>query len=110
MEFIKNDLINETIDVFIDTWSHLKDTPDIIDEKYLKKIDKFIFKNLKKKFNEINIYDLIILEEQGYKLSFFQRLKVKNSGLKSLYEYQKSQLNKEDIKEYVLEKIQGETK
>ena len=85
MEFYKNELINVTIDKFSETWSHTLDTGDFVPPKYLKKLDKYIYQNLKKKFKEIEIYHLLYLQENGYKLSLFQKLKISMSGLKPLY-------------------------
>lgn len=85
MQFNKNELINNCIDEYAKTFSHTLNTGDFISPKYLKKIDKYIFKNLKKKFNEIEIYDLLYLQEHGLKLSLFQKLKIAFSKLKYLY-------------------------
>ena len=46
---------------------------------------KLVIKNLKKKFNEIEIYDLLYLQEHGLKLNLFQKLKIAFSKLKYLY-------------------------
>ncbi|MGN0748176.1 MAG: hypothetical protein ACI4L1_00625 [Christensenellales bacterium] len=93
MEFKKNELINRTIDEYATTWSHTLDTGDFIDAKFLKKIDKYIYNNLKKKFKEIEIYNLLYLQEQGYKLGLFQKLKISFSGLKPLYVSEQEHIN-----------------
>ena len=85
MQFNKNELINNCIDEYAKTFSHTLNTCDFISPKYLKKIDKYIFKNLKKKFDEIEIYDLLYLQEHGLKLNLFQKLKIAFSKLKYLY-------------------------
>lgn len=85
MEFNKNKLINQTIDEYATTWSHTLDTEDYIDKKFLQKIDKYIYKNMKKKFYEIEIYHLLYLQEKGIKLGLFEKLKIAFSGLKPLY-------------------------
>lgn len=85
MEFKKNELINEALDKHFETWSHTLDTADFVPAKYLNKIDRYIFKLLKKKLKELEIYYLLYLQEYGYKLSIFQKLKIYFSGLKPLY-------------------------
>ncbi len=103
MDFNKNELINQTIDTYAESWSHTMDTEDFIDAKYLKKIDKYLFRNLKSKFNEIEVYNLLHLQEQGYQLGMFQKLRIWLSGLKPLYLSEKQKLeqvarDKEELK------------
>lgn len=93
MEFRKNELINETLDKHFETWSHTLDTGDFVPAKYLDKIDKMIFKNLKKKLKELEIYNLLYLQEQGRKLGLFEKLKISLSGLKPLYLTEKKNIN-----------------
>lgn len=95
MDFKKNELINKTLDEFSATWSHTLDTEDFIDKKFLKKIDKYIYANLKKKFKEIEIYNLLYLQEKGFELGIFQKLKIYFSGLKPLYEADKRETLKQ---------------
>lgn len=85
MIFKKNELINETLDKHFETWSHTLDTSDFVPEKYLKKIDKLIFNNLKQKLKECEIYNLLYLQDMGFKLSLFQKIRIYFSGLKPLY-------------------------
>lgn len=94
MIFKKNELINETLDKHFETWSHTLDTADYVPSKYLKKIDRMIFINLKKKLKEVEIYNLLYLKDQGLKLSVFQNLKVMLSGLKPLYISEKNSKRK----------------
>ena len=54
MEFIKNELINAVLDKYFETFSKTLDTADYVPEKYLNKIHKIIFKNMKRKFSEVN--------------------------------------------------------
>ena len=96
MEFNKNALINQTISEYAQTWSCTLDTADFINEKYLKKIDKYIYNNLKKKFKEIEVYNLLFLQEKGYKLSIFDKLKINFSGLKPLYLWEKKEFQKQE--------------
>ena len=44
MEFIKNKLINKVFINSLETWGLLLDTDDIVPEKYLEKMQKYIFK------------------------------------------------------------------
>lgn len=50
MEFKMNELIDDVLINYYKTFSLTLDTEDFVSEKYNKKIEKFIFKNLKKKF------------------------------------------------------------
>ena len=85
MNFNKNKYINETIDTYLTTWSHLLNSEDFVKPKFLHKIDKYIFKNLTKKFKEIEIYYLLSLKDSGVKLGFFDKLKVWFSGVEPIY-------------------------
>ena len=85
MIFKKNEYINEILDRHFETWSHTLDTADFVPKKYLKKIDKLIFDNLKQKLKECEIFYLLYLQDQGYKLGLFQKLRIWLSGLKPLY-------------------------
>ena len=96
MEFNKNELINQTIDAYATTWSHTLDTEDFIDKKFLQKIDKYIYKNLKRKFTEIEVFHLLYLQDKGIKLGLFQKLKISFSGLKPLYLAEKEEIKKQE--------------
>jgi len=54
MEFIKNELIDEVLTRYFATFQITLDTCDFVPEKYGRKIHAFIFKNMKKKFREVN--------------------------------------------------------
>lgn len=86
MEFRRNELINDTLDKHFETWSHTLDTADFVPAKYLGKIDKYIFKLLKRKLKETEIFYLLYLKEKGYKLGLFEKLRIAFSGLRPLYE------------------------
>ena len=94
MIFKKNEYINETLDKHFETWSHTLDSVDFVPQKYLKKIDKLIFNNLKQKLKECEIYNLLYLQEKGYKLGLFQKLSIWASGLKPLYNSEKDKDSK----------------
>jgi len=54
MEFIKNELIDEVLKRYFATFAITLDTAEFVPAKYGKKIHKFIFKNMKRKFREVN--------------------------------------------------------
>jgi len=54
MEFIKNDLINAVLEKYFETFAKTLDTADYVPAKYGKRIHAFIFKNMKRKFREVN--------------------------------------------------------
>ena len=85
MDFNKNKLINKVLDNFLKTWRYTLDTADFIDPACLKKIDKYIYKNLMIKFKEIDIYYLLHLKDDGVKLGLFDRFKIWRSGLEPIY-------------------------
>ena len=89
MNFNKNKLMIEVLDSNFKTWSHTLDTREFVMPKYLIKINKMIFNNMKKQMKDAEIYNLLHLQEQGYKLSIFQKLRISFSGLRPLYETEK---------------------
>jgi len=54
MEFIKNEIINEVLRQYFTTFEITLDTAEYVPAKYGKKIHKFIFKNMKQKFKQVN--------------------------------------------------------
>lgn len=97
MIFNKNDLINAVLDKHFDTWMHTLNTADFVPKKYLNYVDRIVFENLKKKLKEVDIYNLLYLELQGYNLGFFDKLKISFSGLRPLFENElKSVLESEE--------------
>ena len=86
MEFYKNKLIDKILDRNFKTWEHTLDTGDFVDAKFGKKIDRFIFNNLKRQFKEADIYYLLKLKYDGIKLGLFDRLKIWLSGIESKYQ------------------------
>ena len=54
MEFIKNELIDEVLKRYFATFQITLDTADYVPERYGRKIHAFIFKNMKRKFREVN--------------------------------------------------------
>ena len=92
MEFIKNELINKALDEYYQTFSHTLDTNDFVPEKFNDKISKYIYKNMNKKFKQIDIFYLLILEDMGVKLDLFQKLQIAFSGLRGLYKETKGRV------------------
>ena len=89
MNFNKNKLINEVLIKNFETWQCTQGTATYVSEKYLNKIDKMIFANLEKQMKEAEIYHLMYLQDQGYKLGIFQKLRICFSGLRPLYNAEK---------------------
>ena len=54
MEFIKNDLINSVLENYLNTFEKMLDAEDYVSPKYIKKINNYIFKNMKLKFKEVD--------------------------------------------------------
>ena len=89
MNFEKNKLINQVLINNFETWQCTQGTATYVSEKYLNKIDKMIFANLEKQMKEAEIYHLMYLQDQGYKLGIFQKLRICFSGLRPLYNAEK---------------------
>ena len=101
MNFEKNKLINEVLINNFETWQCTQGTATYVSEKYLNKIDKMIFGNLEKQMKEAEIYHLMYLQDQGYKLGIFQKLRICFSGLRPLYNAEKKQA--EEILKQIIE-------
>ena len=71
INYNKNKLINQTLDKYYDTFSHMLDTCDYVPEKYNEKIGKYIFKNMKKHFK------LIDKEDRKFQKEFNRKNKLK---------------------------------
>lgn len=59
INYNKNDLINECLNRYYETFSCTLDTADFVPDKYNDKILKYIFKNLKRVFKRIDKEDLL---------------------------------------------------
>jgi len=59
LNYHKNKLINQALDEYYDTFSHTLDTADFVPEKYNNKINRYIFKNMKRAFKKLNREDRI---------------------------------------------------
>ena len=71
INYNKNKLINKTLDKFYETFSHTLDTADFVPEQFNIKIGKYIFKNMKKAFRQID------KEDRKYQREFKKKLKAK---------------------------------
>lgn len=63
MDFKKNELINEVLNKYFETFSLTLDTCDFVPEKFLKKIHKYIYKNMKNKFKEVERENRLYLKK-----------------------------------------------
>ncbi len=54
IDFYKNKQINKVLNQYYNTFSLTLDTRDFVPDKYTNKIHKYIFKNMKKKFKEVD--------------------------------------------------------
>lgn len=67
INFNKNKLINQTLDKYYETFSHTLDTADYVPDKFNDKITKYIYKNMKKSFKQIDKEDKKYQQEQKKK-------------------------------------------
>ena len=72
INYNKNKLINKTLDKFYETFSHTLDTADFVPEQFNIKIGKYIFKNMKKAFRQID------KEDRQYQRELKKKLKAKS--------------------------------
>lgn len=85
MYFFKNKLINKVIDESLKSWAHTLNASEFVQPKYLKTIDNKIFDNMKQQFKDLEIYYLLWLQEKGYGVGIFAKLRIWFSGLKPLW-------------------------
>lgn len=78
INYNKNKLINQTLDKYYDTFSHMLDTSDFVPEKYNSKIGKYIFKNMKRHFK------LIDKEDRKFQRKFRKKNKEQEKQAKKL--------------------------
>lgn len=78
INYNKNKLINQTLDKYYDTFSHMLDTSDFVPEKYNNKIGKYIFKNMKRHFK------LIDREDRKFQRNFRKKIKEQEKQAKQL--------------------------
>ena len=115
MEFEKNKLIKKTLREYYALFNETTNTGNFVPEKYNKKILKFIYKNMNKKFNEIHIYYLLNFEHKGLKLGLINKFRIWLSGLRPIFnlelqEQEKKQQKRQEIrKKQQIKKFQEET-
>ena len=80
INYNKNKLINQTLDKYYETFSHMLDTCDYVPEKYNVKIGKYIFKNMKKSFKLIDKDDRKYQKGFKKKVKETERAKLKPKG------------------------------
>ena len=80
INYNKNKLINKTLDKYYETFSHMLDTADFVPEKFNDKISKYIFKNMKKAFRQIDKDDRIYQRELKKKLRAESKNKIVSSN------------------------------
>lgn len=86
INYNKNKLINKTLDKFYETFSHTLDTADFVPEQFNIKIGKYIFKNMKKAFRQID------KEDRQYQREFKKKLKVKIKFKKNIGKVSENQI------------------
>ena len=59
LNFNKNKLINRTLDEYYNTFQHTLDTADYVPTKFNERICKYIYKNMKKAFKQIEKEDKV---------------------------------------------------
>ncbi len=78
INFNKNKLINKTLDKYYETFSHTLDTADYVPEKFNNKIHKYIYKNMKKAFRQIDKEDRLYQKDLKRKLKLKQQEEISN--------------------------------
>ena len=78
INFNKNNLINKTLDKYYETFSHTLDTADYVPDKFNDKISKYIYKNMKKAFRQIDKEDRIYQKDIKRKLKLKQQEETSN--------------------------------
>lgn len=79
LNYNKNELINECLVTYYQTFAHTLDTADYVPEKYNNKILKYIFKNMKRQFGKINKEDRKYQRKLSKKAKIKARLKAKRA-------------------------------
>lgn len=80
MEFKKNELINSVLLNYYETFALTLNSEDFVSPKYNKKIEKYIFKNMKKKFSSCNKEYREWLRKKKRKLRIKNKLKRKEKN------------------------------
>ena len=106
INFNKNKLINQTLDKYYETFSHTLDTADYVPDKFNDKITKYIYKNMKKSFKQIDKEDKKYQQEQKkkHKLKLKQKKQTEDNPKSKLVLFFKTLLNRKQRSEVVKEK------
>ena len=106
INFNKNKLINQTLDKYYETFSHTLDTADYVPDKFNDKITKYIYKNMKKSFKQIDKEDKKYQQEQKkkHKLKLKQKKQTEDKPKSKLVLFFKTLLNRKQRSEVVKEK------
>lgn len=81
INFNKNKLINEVLEKYYETFSLTLDTADFVPEEYNDKINRYIFKNMKRHFKKID------KEDKKFQRKFKKENKIKIKKLKGVKKY-----------------------
>ena len=92
LNYNKNKLINTALDKYYETFSHTLDTADFVPDKFNDKINKYIFKNMKKAFKKIDKEDKI------YQKSAKKQAKMRKKEEKRIKNQEKRNKRKEKSK------------
>lgn len=103
MDFKENDLINEVLINYYNTFQIMIDTPDFVPPKINNYIASYLYKRMKKKFKEAKkIYKQNLkLEKKQLKLLEKQELLKKQEKKKLKNKREKEKLKKKDDKKII---------
>ena len=106
INFNKNNLINQTLDKYYETFSHTLDTADYVPDKFNNKITKYIYKNMKKSFKQIDKEDKKYQRElkKKLKLKLKKKIQIEDKPKSKLVLFFKTLLNRKQRSEVVKEK------
>ena len=81
INFNKNKLINQVLEKYYETFSLTLDTADFVPEEYNDKINRYIFKNMKRHFKKID------KEDKKFQRKFKKENRIKMKKLKGVKKY-----------------------
>ncbi len=96
MEFKKNELINQVLIKYYETFALTVDTCDYVPDKFNREIHKLIFKEMKKKFKQVNKEYKAELKDE--KFSYKMRKFFVSQFGKLFFRGRKKDLEKIDVK------------
>jgi outer membrane protein assembly factor BamE (lipoprotein component of BamABCDE complex) len=99
MNYNKNQLINECLCKYYETFSHTLDTADFVPEKFNDKILDYIFKNMRRAFKKIDKENKVYLKGLEKKQSVkVKQIKAKAAAEKKKAAQESKQAKKENAK------------